>query len=78
MEDAKNVFSNADIKVTYKPGKCIHSGKCLQGLSEVFRASIIPWIELDGASTEHIIAQIRKCPSGALQFERIASLSEAE
>ncbi|PQB04534.1 (4Fe-4S)-binding protein [Aureitalea marina] len=78
MEDAKNVYSNSEIKVTYHPGKCIHSGKCYQGLSEVFRSSVIPWVKLDAAESDHIIEQIRKCPSGALQFERLGSLSEVK
>jgi len=36
----------------------------------VFRNSVIPWIDLDGASTQQIIKQIRKCPSGALKYYR--------
>ncbi|PIA82255.1 (4Fe-4S)-binding protein [Gaetbulibacter sp. 4G1] len=68
METNPNVFSNSDITVTYKPCVCINAERCAKGLSNVFRNSVIPWIDLDGASTKVIIKQIKKCPSGALQF----------
>lgn len=68
METNTNVFSNSDITVTYKPCVCNHAEHCAKGLSNVFRNSVIPWIDLDGASTKEIIKQIKKCPSGALQF----------
>ena len=61
-------FTNGEIMVSYKPEKCIHSEKCAMGLSEVFRTSVIPWIDMDAATTQKIISQIKKCPSGALSF----------
>ena len=68
MKAKDNVFSNADITVTYNPSTCVHAERCAHELSNVFRNSVIPWIDLDGASTHDIIEQIKKCPSGALQF----------
>ena len=68
METQDNIFSNDDITVTFEPCKCIHADKCAKELSEVFRTSVIPWINLDGTETEKIITQINKCPSGALQY----------
>ena len=62
------VFSNEDITVTFQPCKCINAERCAKELSNVFRQSVIPWIDLDGASTKKIKAQIKKCPSGALQY----------
>ena len=62
-----NVYSNKDITVTYKPCLCTHAEKCAKELSNVFKASVIPWIDLEGASTKKIIKQVKKCPSGALQ-----------
>lgn len=61
-------FSNSDITVTYDPCVCTQSDICAKQLSNVFRDSVIPWIDIDGASTEEIIKQVKKCPSGALQF----------
>ena len=69
MEQPQNTFRNEEITVTYDPKKCMLAELCCKGLSEVFRNSVIPWIDLDAAETEKIISQIKKCPSGALSFE---------
>jgi len=68
MKTTPNVFSNNDITVTYNPCQCINAERCAKELSNVFRQSVIPWIDLDGESTDKIIKQVKKCPSGALQF----------
>jgi len=68
MDTYEDEFSNGEIIVTFEPKKCIHAENCAKGLSEVFRTTVIPWINLDNAETDLIIAQIRKCPSGALDF----------
>lgn len=68
MESYKNEYSNNDITVTYEPCVCIHAEKCAKELSDVFRTSIIPWINLEGSETQQIINQVKRCPSGALQF----------
>jgi len=77
METSDNQFTNGEITVTYEPKICIFAEKCCSGLSEVFRNSVIPWIDLDGAKTNEIISQIRKCPSGALSFKRNKELVNA-
>lgn len=68
MDVNANFFSNEDITVTYEPRCCVNAGICAKQLSDVFRNSVIPWIDLDGANTDAIINQIKKCPSGALKF----------
>jgi len=68
METNATFFSNNDITVTFEPCVCIHAERCAKELSAVFRNSVIPWIDLDGASTQQIIKQIKKCPSGALTY----------
>jgi len=68
METNNNVFSNDKITVTYEPRCCINAELCAKQLSEVFRHSVIPWIDLDVAKTKKIIKQIKRCPSGALQY----------
>lgn len=47
---------------------CIHSAICFKGLGEVFDPQKRPWITPEGANTESIIAQVKKCPSGALSY----------
>ena len=68
METKANVFSNSDITVTFDPCICTHADNCGKELSNVFQDSVIPWINREGASSQKIIKQIKKCPSGALQF----------
>lgn len=68
METYDNAFSNEEITVTFEPRLCVHAGKCARELSDVFRTSVIPWINLDGCPTSRVIQQIKRCPSGALQF----------
>ncbi len=63
-------YSNGDITVTWKPDVCIHSTLCWRGLLSVFNPRNRPWIDMDGAGTEAIIAQVEKCPSGALSWHR--------
>ena len=68
MKAYSNEYENDEIMVTYHPVICHNSEICAKGLSDVFRTSILPWIDLDGARTKEIISQIGKCPSGALKY----------
>ena len=46
-------YTNGEITVIWKP---------------VFDPRRKPWIEMDKATTEQIIEQVKKCPSGALSI----------
>ena len=61
-------YSNNDVTIVWKPDLCIHSKICWTELKEVFDPFVKPWIKPDGAETERIIAQVKKCPSGALSY----------
>jgi uncharacterized Fe-S cluster protein YjdI len=61
-------YSNGEITVVWKPDVCIHSAICFKGLPKVFDPRRKPWIEMDKATTEQIIEQVKKCPSGALSI----------
>jgi uncharacterized Fe-S cluster protein YjdI len=78
METNNNQFTNKEITVTFEPTKCIHADKCAKGLPSVFRTTVIPWIDLDGAPSDKIISQIGKCPSGALSYTMKKELVQAE
>ena len=68
MKDITKKYSNNDITVVWKPGICIHAGFCASQLGEVFDPKKRPWINVQGAETERIVEQVKKCPSGALSF----------
>jgi uncharacterized Fe-S cluster protein YjdI len=62
-------YSNNEITVVWQSGKCIHAGKCVQNLPSVFRPKEQPWIKIENASSEEIMATVAKCPSGALSIK---------
>jgi uncharacterized Fe-S cluster protein YjdI len=64
-------YKNEHIIVRFDPKVCQHSGNCVRGLHAVFDTQARPWVNVNAASAEAIEAQIAKCPSGALSFERI-------
>ena len=61
-------YKNGEMTVVWKPKVCIHSSICWKGLIGVFNPKVKPWIRMDGAATDNIIEQVRKCPSGALSY----------
>ena len=69
-------YSNDDITVVWKPKVCQHSTICWKGLISVFNPRVRPWIKMGGSTTEKIIEQVKKCPSGALSY--YVNISENE
>ena len=61
-------YTNGEVTVVWKPKICQHSTICWKGLIQVFDPRERPWIKMDGATTERIIEQVKKCPSGALSY----------
>ena len=61
-------YTNGEVTVVWKPKTCIHSTICWKGLIEVFDPREKPWVKMDGAGTERIVEQVKKCPSGALSY----------
>lgn len=70
MADDIHKYSNDDITVIWQPHLCQHSTLCWKGLIEVFNPKVKPWINMKGSTTELIIEQVKKCPSGALSIEK--------
>lgn len=76
MANETRTYTNGEVTITWKPDVCIHSTLCWKGLIEVFNPRERPWIKMDGASTEKIVEQVRKCPSGALSYEMNTAAAE--
>lgn len=71
MKDIVKKYTNGEVTIVWKPGLCEHSTICWKGatgLIDVFNPSKKPWINAQGASTEKIIEQVKRCPSGALSY----------
>ena len=66
-------YSNGELTVIWQPDKCIHSGICVKMLPDVYKPCERPWITAGNATTEQLIEQIDKCPSGALSYKRVES-----
>jgi uncharacterized Fe-S cluster protein YjdI len=62
-------YRNDKLVVRYDPAICIHAGECVRGLPSVFNVSKKPWIDVNGASQDAIVDQVKRCPSGALTYE---------
>ena len=68
MPKTTHKYTNGEVTIVWKPDTCIHSRISWTELRAVFDPAQRPWINMDGDSTEKIIAQVRKCPSGALSY----------
>lgn len=61
-------YTNGEVTVVWRSDKCAHTGICLRGLRSVFDLKARPWIDMQGANTDEIVAQVCSCPSGALTY----------
>ena len=74
----KKEYSKNDFKILWQPGKCIHSGICVQMLPKVYNPKEKPWVKPDNATVSELKAQIDKCPSGALSYNAKDENSDVE
>ncbi len=61
-------YANDELTVVWKPELCQHSTRCWTQLPLVFKPAVKKWIDPNGAPATKIEAQVKQCPSGALQF----------
>ncbi len=62
-------YTNGEVTVLWKPEKCIHSGICVKTLPKVYNPKERPWIKPENATSDELIHQVAKCPSGALSIK---------
>jgi uncharacterized Fe-S cluster protein YjdI len=70
MEGRLQRYASDTITVTFDPGVCTHSARCVKGLPAVFDVSRRKWIDVEAATPDEIAAQVARCLSGALQCIR--------
>jgi len=70
MTKRLQTYETDGITVTFDPNICIHSGACVRGLPAVFDVRRHDWVRPYAATADEVEAQIRRCPSGALQYRR--------
>jgi uncharacterized Fe-S cluster protein YjdI len=68
MKSVTKQYTNGEVTIVWKNDQCIHSTLCWKGLNSVFNPTERPWIKPDGATTDAIVEQVKKCPSGALSY----------
>jgi uncharacterized Fe-S cluster protein YjdI len=71
MKEITKKYSNGEVTIVWKPAICKHSTVCWKsetGLPEVFNPAKHPWITPEGDTTDSIIVQVKRCPSGALSY----------
>ena len=66
---SRKSYVGADVTVSFDAEVCEHAAECVRGLPAVFDAKARPWIQPDNAPADEVIAQVARCPSGALQIE---------
>jgi len=71
MEEKIITYKGDEIKVTFDVNRCIHSAECTNGLPEVFDVDKKPWVQPDNSSPGKVAKVIHRCPTGALQYERL-------
>jgi uncharacterized Fe-S cluster protein YjdI/CDGSH-type Zn-finger protein len=67
---ATREYGTDEITVSWESTRCIHTGICLRALPAVFDVQRQPWIDLEAGEAEAIADAVRRCPTGALPYER--------
>ena len=70
MSEIVKRYSSGGITVIWKPALCQHGGICARELPTVFNPRRRPWIQLEYVDLATVTAQVDRCPSGALSWER--------
>lgn len=73
---AKRDYATEGVTVHWDSTRCIHSAICTSSLPLVFDTAQRPWVRVDGAAVDEIVAVIERCPSGALSYTRADGIAE--
>lgn len=61
-------YSNGELTIVWQPELCRHSGICVHTLPAVYNPKERPWVKIENATNEQLMAQIKMCPSEALSY----------
>jgi uncharacterized Fe-S cluster protein YjdI len=70
MTKRLQTYETDEVVVTFDPTVCRHTGICVRGLPAVFDVGRRRWVRPELATADDVIAQVARCPSGALQAQR--------
>jgi uncharacterized Fe-S cluster protein YjdI/CDGSH-type Zn-finger protein len=70
-------YHGEEIAVLFDASRCLHAAECVRGLPAVFDTRHRPWVLPDGAPADRVAEIVRRCPSGALHYERAGGPAEA-
>ena len=68
------VYETDQVRVTFDPNVCMHSGVCLRTLPAVFDVQRKRWVQPEQASVDAVMAAVAKCPSGALRSQLVTTV----
>jgi uncharacterized Fe-S cluster protein YjdI len=75
MSDRRlQVYQTDQLRVTFDPDVCMHSGVCLRTLPAVFDVQRQRWVQSENATADAVMAAVAKCPSGALRAQLVTSV----
>ncbi|MBI2073520.1 MAG: CDGSH iron-sulfur domain-containing protein [Gemmatimonadetes bacterium] len=67
-KDRRVAYGHGRLTVFDNRGICSHAAHCTDDLPSVFLLRQEPWIDPAGTDEDRIIAQVKRCPSGALSY----------
>lgn len=70
MESKIFTYDSEEIEVSWDQKKCIHAKECVHGLPGVFDIAQKPWVQPSKSSADKVAEVIKRCPTGALQYQR--------
>ena len=63
-------YETPGVTVLWDSSRCIHVAACIGSLPEVFDPRERPWVRPERAEASELMRAIRRCPTGALRYER--------
>jgi uncharacterized Fe-S cluster protein YjdI len=63
-------YQTDEVVLTFDPKTCRHTGVCVRGLPAMFDVNQRRWVRPELATADEVLAQVARCPSGALQARR--------